>query len=134
MNKKLLKSTLVVAMVAVAGYGNYRAYGGFAGNERGMNPLLTKNVEALSGSEYSSTITSECGIGAELYAESYLSYGSASSRSHQADSTDWVIEYSVKICSAYGMGKKDGSNYEWPMIEKAYETPCLGSMYHHTYM
>lgn len=59
MNKKLLKSTLAVAMVAVAGYGGYKAYGGYAGSEKKMNPLLTENVEALSGTESSDAISLE---------------------------------------------------------------------------
>lgn len=59
MNKRLLKSTLAVAMVAVAGYGGYKAYDGYAGSERGMNPLLTENVEALSESESSNEVTLE---------------------------------------------------------------------------
>ena len=46
-------------MAAVAGYGGYKAYGGYAGNERGMNPLLTENVEALSDAESSDPISLE---------------------------------------------------------------------------
>lgn len=45
MNKKFLKSTLVVAMIAVTGYGSYKAYEGYAENSNG---LLLENVEALS--------------------------------------------------------------------------------------
>ena len=134
MNKKLLKSTLAVAMVAVAGYGGYKAYDGYAGSERGINSLLTENVEALSGSEFSGTITSECGVGEESYAESYVKYGSASSRSHIADSTDWVVDISIIECSAYGIGKKDGSNFNWPIVEKGYEAPCLGAKFHNEYL
>lgn len=47
MNKKLFKSTLMVALVAVAGYGSYKAYEGYARNKR-QSMLLTENVEALS--------------------------------------------------------------------------------------
>lgn len=47
MNKKLLKSTLAVAMVAVAGFGGYKSYEGYAlSNNSGM--LLADNVEALT--------------------------------------------------------------------------------------
>lgn len=47
MNKKLLKSTLAVAMVAVTGYGSYEAYERYAlSNNSGM--LLADNVEALT--------------------------------------------------------------------------------------
>ncbi len=56
MNKKLLKSTLAVAMVAVAGYGGYKAYDGYAGSERGINSLLTENVEALTQNESSDIV------------------------------------------------------------------------------
>lgn len=52
MNKKLLKSTLVVAMVAVAGYGGYKAYDGYAGSE---TDLLLANIEALAKTEASSS-------------------------------------------------------------------------------
>lgn len=47
MNKKLLKSTLAVAMVAVAGYGGYKAYDGYAGSENNAS-LLLQNIEALT--------------------------------------------------------------------------------------
>ena len=46
-------------MVAVAGYGGYKAYDGYAGSERGINSLLTENVEALSGTESSDAISLE---------------------------------------------------------------------------
>ena len=48
MNKKLLKSTLMVAMVAVAGYGSYKAYEGYAMNEKNTLGLLAENIEAMS--------------------------------------------------------------------------------------
>ncbi len=38
-------------MAAVAGYGGYKAYDGYAEGERGLNPLLTENVEALTQNE-----------------------------------------------------------------------------------
>lgn len=49
MNKKLLKSTLAVAMVAVAGYGSYEAYERYALSDN-SDMLLADNVEALSAS------------------------------------------------------------------------------------
>ena len=133
MNKKLLKSTLAVAMVAVAGYGGYKAYDGYAGSERGMNPLLTENVEALSGTENgNSTIASEC-PGLPIYAETYLSYGSATSRIHETDSLDCIMDYSIKVCSAYGMGKKEGDNMRFPELINVDWAPCLGAEYHYIY-
>ena len=47
MNKKLLKSTLAVAMVAVAGYGSYEAYERYAKKWDNAS-LLLQNVEALT--------------------------------------------------------------------------------------
>ena len=52
MNKKFSKSTLVVAMIAVAGYSSYKAYEGYAENS---NWLLLENVEALSEAPESGT-------------------------------------------------------------------------------
>lgn len=45
MNKRFLKSTLVVAMIAIIGYGSHKAYEKYAENS---NWLLMENVEALS--------------------------------------------------------------------------------------
>lgn len=45
MNKNTLKSTLMVALVAVAGYGSYKAYKGYV---ESSNWLLLENVEAMS--------------------------------------------------------------------------------------
>ena len=62
MNKKLLKSTLAVAMVAVAGYGGYKAYDGYAGNEK---ELLFANIEALAKTEGSSS-TVPCFLSSQI--------------------------------------------------------------------
>lgn len=48
MNKKSLKSTLIVAMIAVAGYGGYKAYEGYVSSPKW---LLFENIEALAQNE-----------------------------------------------------------------------------------
>lgn len=47
MNKKLFKSTLMVAMIAIAGYGSYKAYEGYA-RSKSQSMLLAENVEAMT--------------------------------------------------------------------------------------
>ena len=49
MNKKFFKSTLIVAMIVVTGYGSYKAYDCY-GLSDNRETLLTANVEALSAS------------------------------------------------------------------------------------
>ena len=50
MKKKIFKSTLTVVMLAVAGYGGYKAYAKYASNEM-TTSLLMQNVEALTQEE-----------------------------------------------------------------------------------
>lgn len=49
MKKNILKSTLVVAALAIAGYGGEKAYNSYAQNE--PFGLLAANIEALSNPE-----------------------------------------------------------------------------------
>lgn len=50
MEKNILKSTLVVAALTIAGYGGAKAYNTYAQSETGISNLLVQNVEALSQS------------------------------------------------------------------------------------
>lgn len=51
MKKKFFKATFAVAVVAVAGYNSYKAYGEYAKSANYKSMLLAENVEALSAKE-----------------------------------------------------------------------------------
>ena len=59
MKKKIFKSTLTVVMLAVAGYGGYKAYAKYASNEM-TTSLLMQNVEALTQEETLNEYQQKC--------------------------------------------------------------------------
>ena len=50
MKKRIMKSTLAVALVAAAAFGGMKTYGAYAGTSE-SDYLLSENVEALSDGE-----------------------------------------------------------------------------------
>lgn len=68
MNKKYLKSTLVVAMVAVTGYGSYKAYEGYA---ESSNWLLLENIEALANNENQNKQKMYCFKSSQIIEDTY---------------------------------------------------------------
>lgn len=130
MNKKLLKSTLAVAMVAVAGYGSYEAYERYA-KCRYFDNLLLENIDALSKDEDDNN--SGC-PGLAMFAASYKTVGGFTTRVHKTELFDEVIDYSVTYCQADGIGEKQGYQGPWFPIPgiRRYE-PCKGEQYHYNY-
>ena len=126
MKKKFVKSTLAVAILAVAGLGGMKAYekhDTFNGDD-----LLSLNIEALSQNEgYSS---SQC-PGPSIYADVGVSYMEYTIQSHFSDSIDVRYEEHVTSCHANGIGKKEG----FDGISSIYFTTrefvkCEGEKYH----
>lgn len=128
MNKKLLKSTLAVAMVAVAGYGSYEAYERYA-KCRYFDNLLLENIDALSKDEDDNN--SGC-PGLAMFAASYKTVGEFTTRVHYTELVDVVTDYSVTYCQADGIGEKKGFQGPWNPIPgiRRYEL-CKGEQYHY---
>ncbi len=126
MKKKFVKSTLAVAILAVAGLGGMKVYSNYLVNPG--DDLLSLNIEALSQNEgYSS---SQC-PGASVYADVGVSYMEYTIQSHFLDSIDIKYEEHVTSCHANGIGKKEG----FDGISSIYFTTrefvkCEGEKYH----
>ena len=128
MNKKLLKSTLAVAMVAVAGYGSYEAYESYA-KYRYFDNLLLENIDALSKDEDDNN--SGC-PGLAMFAASYKTVGEITTRVHYTELFDIVNDYSVTTCNAEGIGEKQGRQEALlPILTSSRYEPCKGEKYHY---